>query len=478
MCDPAAEKGILAGIYSFGEEIYTDVSDLVGANSFTVDVNKIIYRCLSEIFVHRENKVVDVPTILSVAHSLGYAEFFTDKGNLAHLKAITHFPVEKENVRKLAAKVKKLEIAESLTRQLDKSKVDLSQITGLEPIFQILGLAENPIFDFTASLASEGEGPIRIGSKTRSFIQNIIDNPVDQVGIPTGNPIYDYMIGGALRRKSVNLIGARPKRGKTTLGVNIIRHITSLGVPVINLDTEMSEDDHHIKMVSCISGVDLKKVETGRLTKEEKEKVFAAIDEIEKLPYFYHSVGGMPIEDVLSSCRRWIKKDVGMTPDGRTKDCVVVLDWIKLSGDSEITNVAEYQRLGFIMTALHNFIKKMDVANLTFSQLNRDGIAKVETDVVAGSDRLIWFTGSFSIFREMPDEEITSKPKGFPYNRQLIPLVSRYGEGMEKCDYICYEFNKLNARIKEGPTRVQLEKMLQSRTTAFNIGDVDEPVAA
>ena len=52
-----------------------------------------------------------------------------------------------------------------------------------------------------------------------------------------------FAIGGGLRRGTVNVIGARPKTGKTLLAQNMGMNIAKQGVPVLDLDTEMMFND-------------------------------------------------------------------------------------------------------------------------------------------------------------------------------------------------------------------------------------------
>ena len=85
---------------------------------------------------------------------------------------------------------------------------------------------------------------------------------------------------------------------------------------------------------------------------------------------------------------------------GKTNDCLVVYDYLKLMSSSSINNnMQEYQALGFQITNLHNLAVKLDFPCLSFVQLNRDGITKESTDAVSGSDRLNWLCTSFSIFK-------------------------------------------------------------------------------
>jgi len=58
-------------------------------------------------------------------------------------------------------------------------------------------------------------------------------------GIPTGFPRYDSCIGGGFRRGTVNVVGARPKVGKSTFCLNVAKNVSFAGIPVLYLDTEM-----------------------------------------------------------------------------------------------------------------------------------------------------------------------------------------------------------------------------------------------
>src|SRR5690606_26676583 len=118
-------------------------------------------------------------------------------------------------------------------------------ITGEESATQIISIAENKIFDFS-SLLNDAEGePKIIGDGLQEYVQYIIDNPLDQVGISTQFPIWDASIGGGLRKGTVNLIGARSGVGKSIISSNMGYYIANQhNIPVLNMDTEMTREDH------------------------------------------------------------------------------------------------------------------------------------------------------------------------------------------------------------------------------------------
>ena len=154
------------------------------------------------------------------------------------------------------------------------------------------------------------------------------------------------------------------------------------------------------------------------------------------MKYHYKNVSGKSLEEILSIMRRWIMKEVGFNAEGRTNDCLIIYDYLKLMSSESITqNIAEFQAMGFLITELHNFCVMYDCPVLSFVQLNRDGINIEDTSAISQSDRLVWLCTNFSIFKPKTQEEISEDGEEFG-NRKLIPLVARHGPGIEDGNYI------------------------------------------
>lgn len=465
LANAAAERAVLGGIVQFGNAAYVDIADIISANTFTFHSNQLYFKCLEGLLKENPDRVIDSPSIWAIAHTLGYEDLIAKEDERNYLRALMNLPIKLDNVRKMAGQIRKLEIGRLLQTQMRHIDNSLNQLTGDEPINHIIGLAENPIFDFTSLLnGNANDGPCRIGVGIREYMAYLAEHPCEQVGISTGYPYYDASIGGGLRRKTVNLIGARPKQGKTMLGDNIAYHIAGiLGIPVLNLDTEMSEEDHWNRMTANLSEVAIKDIETGKYYQNDykRSKVLAAIDKLENIPYDYFSIAGQPFEETLAAMRRWVVKTVGLEASGLAKPCVIIFDYLKLMTSDSIThNLQEYQVLGFQMTGLHNFMVRMGVPCLAFIQLNRDGITREDTDVASGSDRLIWLCSNFSLFKRPSDAEIAQNlGLGIQANRKLVPLVARHGAGLDDGDYIAMNMCGDYGRIIEYTTRNELYKL-------------------
>jgi len=458
LSDAAAERAVLAGITRYGNEAYYDVADLVNSETFTIESNNVIYACVQRLMQEDDTRKIDIASILSSAKELGLSDFLNQKQEINHLSAIFKFPVLLDNVRRFAAKIRKLQIARMMYEQLEETKDKYLHIKGDEPVSHILGIAEESIFDFTSLLNDNDDTPQKVFEDIEEYLDELSSNPVDQIGIPTGFSKYDFAIGGGLRRGTVNVIGARPKVGKTLMAENVGIAIAKGGIPVLNLDTEMRKKDHQDRGMAMLSyesdnKVTINDVETGQFTDDLKQLGIENKD----IEYYHKNVGGRPFEDQLSIMRRWIARTVGVNDQGKANDCVIIYDYLKLMDSADLRgDMKEFQVLGFMMTALHNFALRYDVPVLTFIQLNRDGINKETTDTASGSDRVIWLCSNFTIYKHKSDEEI-AKDGPENGNRKLVPVIARHGEGLDDGDYINILMKGKYAKLIQGYTAYELD---------------------
>ena len=473
LSDSSAERALLSIICKYGDEAYTDISDIISEDTFTIDSNKYIYKCLKKILEIDQKTSIDIASIYSASKELNIDHILNRKEETLHLKAILDFPVNKDNLNKFAAKIKKLEIARKLHKELEIAQDKLLDLNGSESITHILNLAEDSVFNFTSKLNDTENKPAHVSNGLDDYIDNLVNNPISQVGISTGFPVYDGAIGGGLRKSTINVIAARPKTGKTLLADNMGFYIANkLQIPVLNLDTEMTKEDHINRLLAMITEIEINKIETGKFTESSilYEKIKFAIQDLKNTPLYYKPIAGKPFEEQLSIMKRWVIKEVGLNSDGSAKPCVIFYDYLKLMDSAGISqDMKEYQVLGFMMTSLHNFACKYQLPIVAFVQLNRDGITKETTDTASGSDRIIWLCSNFTIFKRKSDEEI-AEDGSKNGNRKLIPIISRHGSGIEENDYINCHMKGWCAKITEGRTHIEILQGLGGKDdTGFSI---------
>lgn len=451
--DSGAERAVLSAIATGGAEALFSVEDIICVTDFYWIYNQELFKIFSHL-VHEENiKQFDLPTVSATAKKLGYTNYTLDGKFYEYLTSvIEEVGPNIDNAVSIATSIYKLSVARQGYIAANHVQKQLSKITGAENIDDIIEEMEGPIFTCTGKITAKNNSLSSIGKNFEQTMKALSECPQDLVGLPTGFPQWDMAIGGGLRPATVNIIGARPKIGKSIVCLNIARNIAECGVPVLYLDTELTLETQLQRLTSLVSGVDLNKIETGQFSSDPytAQIVWGCQKNIEKMPIDHFSVAGMSPQAIISVARRWLSKSVGFMDSGAAKPCLIIYDYLKLMDDSGFKNgLQEFQLLGFLITALHNFAVKYRLPVLATVQLNRDGVDKEGSEVVSGSDRIVWLCSNFTILKKKSQAELNEDP---PNNgtKKLVVTDTRYGPGMQPGEYINIK-EKLNiAKFEEG----------------------------
>lgn len=470
--DSGMERSVLSGIFNHGSDLFIDLEDIIESKDFCWLVNQKLFAIIKYL-VHEKNiEKFDIPTILAGAKFIDYA-IEEDPKKLEYLEALFDNSPTMENTKSLAACIYKLSIARQASKCIKSIDEDINTINGSEKIDDIIKKIEEPIFEFTNKLNKNNKAMIHICDGLEDNLNALSEDPKDIVGLPTGFSNYDICIGGGLRRGTVNVIGARSKIGKSFLCLNIAKNMAELGIPALYLDTELSQQIQMNRFISLITGVECLRIETGKFStvEEEKEAVWSCKETIKNLPITHCSIAGLSTEAILSLCRRWIIKEVGIGDNGLTKPCLIIYDYLKLMNSDDLRgNVQETQLLGFLMSSLHNFALKFNVPILAQVQLNRDGVEREGSEVISGSDRILWLCSSFSILKNKSQEDLVEDG---PINgtKKIIVCDTRFGSGMSKGDYINVVADLVRSKLREGKMFSQVVSSSFGNPKKKNSGD-------
>lgn len=233
----------------------------------------------------------------------------------------------------------------------------------------------------------------------------------------------------------------------------------SQDIPILMLDTEMEYKDVLPRMIANLSSIPINDIESGAFGANSFSKLAVnnAVRQMEKMPIYYKSIAGKSFDEILSIIRRWVYKDVGLNKDGKSNDCLIIYDYFKIMDSGDISDMSEFQAMGFQISKLTDFCKMYDLPCLSFVQLNRDGVAKEGTDVIAQSDRLLWLSNSFSLFKAKSSEEIESDGR-LCGNRKMITLKSRYGGEHSYGEYISMQFKGETCTLLEVAPPKKIDK--------------------
>lgn len=464
--DAGIERAILAGITTYGADCFFNVEDIIKTSDFYWPINQQLFTILAHLAHKEDTKVFDTPGIQAIAKILGYNDLTSSGKNSEYVDDImAEVGSSEENIRSLVVAVYKLSLARRGYLAAAAVQQNLKKITGAEDVDTIISQIEEPIFEFTGQIMDQGATVVSLGKRFNDVMTTLAENTQDIIGLPTGFPAWDAAIGGGFRPATVNVVGARPKQGKSFFCINVACNMAENDIPVLYLDTELTSETQLHRLSALVSGVDLEHIETGKFKHNEHESkaLWGCQEHIESLKIDHFSVAGLSPQAIMSIARRWLSKTVGFTDTGAAKPCLIIYDYLKLMNDSEFkNNLQEYQLLGFLITALHNFAVKFKLPILATVQLNRDGVEKEGAEVVSGSDRIVWLCSNFSILKKKIQTELNEDP---PSNgtKKLVVTDTRYGSGMESGEYINI-IDKLEVgRLSEGkPFSVVSQEMSEN----------------
>jgi len=414
-----AEKAIVHILLHHPEMVAeVDNTDITYAD-FTKNVFSELYQTIKQLYL--DGVTIEPSCIFAKGREMGF-RFVHSKKNVKNIEILFKKRLSPTNLHMYCAIVKNLSMRATLLHKLDEAKAAVLECdTALEAVDK----AEKMLYDFVDGSA-HGHQTIRLGTKVEAILEELEKDPA--IGLGTGFPTYDKLIGGGLRRGSIHVIGARPKKGKSQIGLAISLHNAMLGIPSLYLDTELEDVDQGVRMAGILAQIPYKELETGRWCKvKEYVEAYKKIrQKLLEIPLYWIKVAGMTIDEVIGIIRRFAVKDVGLNENGRYKRSLVCYDYLKLTNARDITKqMQEYQILGYRMSELHDLMGKYGSAMIMTLQLNRDGIDREDEAVASQSDRIVWLCDSFTIFKPLsPDEQAVTHGES---NHKFFVSAVRHG---------------------------------------------------
>lgn len=260
-------------------------------------------------------------------------------------------------------------------------------------------------------------------------------------GIPSKYPIFNEYF--TYEPGELVVVQAKYKRGKSVLLMNEVVHKLKNGVPTLVVDTEMQTRLYTERLISHLTGIEIKRIKNGRYSDEEAKKISDSIKWLKEQPFVHIYDPNITNEKLYTICKM-LKYKMGLT--------FVVFDYIKSNATSTSDN---YNILGAKCDFLKNQIAgELNLSVLTACQLNRAG-------EVADSDKINRYL-SVGIKWDYKSQEMIAKDGMRCGNSFAKIYVNRLGEQMQEDDeedYIDFVFS--------GDTMTIIEAEQHDRNGAF-----------
>lgn len=181
--------------------------------------------------------------------------------------------------------------------------------------------------------------------------------------VATGLKDLDSLLNGGYTGGQLVIYAARPGKGKTALLITNTLNMMKAGRSVLFFSLEMTAREVAQRLISQISGIDVDRLQAGKLTEAEWKKHAEAVDELSGMKDLLTVIDLPAVK--IGHVRQLVRREFV-----RKKWDVVILDYLQLA-EADDKKPNRYQEVGQISRGLKALAKEMDVPILTAAQLSR-----------------------------------------------------------------------------------------------------------
>ncbi len=348
-----AEMSVL-GSLMLDKDALIKIGDVVSADDFYDDRHKLIFE--AAVALSEKNISIDILTMTNwleerkILEKVGGSSYLTQLVNEVPSSAhISHYAFI---VRKKGALRKLIGAAGEMTNMAFNEEGDMEDI---------LDSAEQKLFNISQKHLKQNF--VSIGNILHATFERIDELHREKGklrGLPTGYVDLDNHLGG-LQKSDLIILAARPSMGKTSLALDIMRHIAvNARVPVGIFSLEMSKDQLVDRLLSSQSDVNLWKIRTGHLNDDDFEQIGQAMGELSEAPIYIDDAAGSNIMEVRTKARR-LQSEHGVG--------LIVVDYLQLMEGRSTEN--RVQEVSEISRSLKLLARELNIPVLALSQLSR-----------------------------------------------------------------------------------------------------------
>ena len=357
--DIESEKCLLGSLMLDKDAIWK-VIDFLQPRDFYRNSHQQIFQAMLDLTKRKES--IDIKTLSARLKEKGLLE---EIGSYSYLTELVNSVPTASNVASYAKIVQKKRIL----RDLIETSYEIGKLgyQEAEDIEQILDRAEKKIFNITQKGIAQKFIDLKsaLGPAYERIASLADDKTKRLAGLPTGFPALDNILAG-LQPSDLIILASRPSFGKSSLALNIARHIAvSEKLPVGIFSLEMSKEQIVDRLIASQSQLNLWKIRTGRLSREGKPNDFDIINHalgiLAEAPIFIDDTSSPTVLQMKAMARR-LQAEHGLS--------LIIVDYLQLI---QPVNPQEtmVQQITKISRSLKDMARELNVPVLALSQLSR-----------------------------------------------------------------------------------------------------------
>lgn len=334
-----------------------DVIGCVKAADFYVKANRDIFETIYSMFNY--SRTIDPVTVLEQMRLDGKA----NEGTSSYLMELMEITPTAANVIKYAEIVADKALLSSVAETGEA--VALMAYEGAGEAKDVLEAAEQKIYALRRDRSGGGLTPVsQVLVGVYEELADAAKREDSLPGLSTGLVDLDNFILG-LNKSDLILIASRPGMGKTSIALNIATHVAKTsGKAVAVFSLEMSREQLCLRLLSGEAFLDNKKLQTGKLSDSEWNKLAAAAAAISSYDIRIDDNPTLSVADMNAQCRR--VQNLGL----------VVIDYLQLlqsagGQNRSYSNENRQQVVSDISRMMKIMAKELNVPVLCLSQLSR-----------------------------------------------------------------------------------------------------------
>lgn len=354
-----AERSVL-GALLLDKEVFFKIADILQPEDFYKDAHRYIYE--SVIDLSNKNEAFD---ILTVSARLEEKTQLEKIGGRTYLAELTNSVPSTANAVNYARIVHRKATLRRLLRAANNiMELGYHEEDDLE---EILDNAQREVFGVSQTYLSQTFLPIRsVLADAFERIDELHRQKGKLRGIPTGFPALDNILAG-LQKSDLVVLAARPSVGKTSLALDIARHVAvKEKIPVGIFSLEMSKDQLVDRLLCAEAQVDLWRMRTGRLSDRPEDDDFPRIGHamgvLSEAPIFIDDSPNVNIMQIRAKARR-LQAEHGLG--------LIMVDYLQLMESRDTSQENRVQEVAEITRGLKGIARELSVPVLALSQLAR-----------------------------------------------------------------------------------------------------------
>ncbi len=339
-----AERSVLGSMLR-DNSIIGDVVQILRVENFYADAHQKIFQAV--VTLYDKGHPADLVTL---AECLQEQKQLEDIGGYAYIAELWDASPTSANAEYYARIVRDKAVVRNLIHSCNEILRD--SYDQAQPADELLEGAERKIFDI-AQLGITGQTFTLEQALAETYDRIDTRHQRDQMtisGLPTGYLDLDEKTAG-LQNSELVIIAARPSVGKTSLALNIARHIiVEEKQPAFFVSLEQSRIELTERLLCCQARVDSHKLRKGHLGSEDMQKLIESGGTLRNAKLFIDDTPGQGMLRIAANARR-LKMRHGIK--------VVFIDYLQLiepdnRRDSRQEQVAHIsRRLKFLARELH-----------------------------------------------------------------------------------------------------------------------------